>query len=144
MRTTRVLLVDDEVPFVEALSRRLDKRKLLIFKAYGGAEALETLKANNDIDVVLLDVRMPGMGGIDVLREIKSLYPVVEVIMLTGHATIESAIEGMKLGAFDYLMKPAVIEVIMTKIQEAKAKKSAHEEKITQARLHEMAHRTGE
>lgn len=128
--STSVLLVDDEVPFVEAVTRRLTRRKLSISTAFSGMEALEVLRTQNTCDVVILDVKMPGMDGIETLREIKKEYPLVEVIMLTGHATVESAIEGMKLGAFDYLMKPCDIDQLMAKVKEAKAKKNQNEAKI--------------
>ena len=95
-----VLLVDDEVPFVETMTKRLSKRQLTVIAAYSGREALEKLE-KNAVDVVILDVKMPGMDGIETLREIKKIYPLVEVIMLTGHATIETAVEGMRLGAFE-------------------------------------------
>jgi DNA-binding NtrC family response regulator len=138
-----VMLVDDEVPFVDAMTRRLGKRDLEIVTAYSGQEALEKLKTRH-VDVIILDVKMPGMDGIETLRRIKETHPLVEVIMLTGHATVETGVEGMKLGAFDYLMKPCDIEQLMTKVREAKAKKSGHEEKITQARVQEIALRRGD
>lgn len=144
MLSTVVMLVDDEVPFVETMTKRLTKRNLTILAAYNGPEALDMLKKHKNIDVVILDVKMPGMDGIETLREIKKAYPLVEVIMLTGHATIETGIEGMKLGAYDYLMKPCDIDQLMAKVQEAKAKKAGHEEKITQARIHEIALRRGD
>jgi DNA-binding NtrC family response regulator len=143
MMSTVVMLVDDEVPFVDTMTKRLTKRNLTILAAYNGPEALDTLKKHKNIDVVILDVKMPGMDGIETLREIKNAFPLVEVIMLTGHATIETGIEGMKLGAYDYLMKPCDIDQLMGKVQEAKAKKSGHEEKITQARIHEITMRRG-
>ncbi|MCU0588276.1 MAG: response regulator [Syntrophobacteraceae bacterium] len=143
MLSTNVLLVDDEVPFVDTMTKRLTKRNLTVLTAYSGSEALEVLK-HKQVDVVILDVKMPGMDGIETLRELKKSHPIVEVIMLTGHATIETGIEGMKLGAFDYLMKPCDIEVLLAKVQEAKGKKAAHEEKITQARIHEIALRRGD
>jgi DNA-binding NtrC family response regulator len=143
MLSTNVLLVDDEVPFVDTMTKRLSKRNLTVLTAYSGPEALEVLK-DKRVDVVILDVKMPGMDGIETLREIKKDHPLVEVIMLTGHATIETGIEGMKLGAFDYLMKPCDIEVLLAKVQEAKGKKASHEEKITQARIHEIALRRGD
>lgn len=143
MLSTHVLLVDDEVPFVDTMTRRLSKRNLTILAAHSGSEALDVLK-RKPVDVVILDVKMPGMDGIETLREIKKAHPLVEVIMLTGHATIETGIEGMKLGAFDYLMKPCDIEVLLAKVQEAKSKKASHEEKITQARIHEIALRRGD
>jgi DNA-binding NtrC family response regulator len=140
---TVVLLVDDEVPFVETMTKRLAKRDLTIVSANSGPEAINHLGNNEHIDVVILDVKMPGMDGIATLREIKKAHPLLEVIMLTGHATIESGIEGMKLGAFDYLMKPCDIDMLMQKVLEAKAKKDKHNEKITQARIHEISLRHG-
>jgi DNA-binding NtrC family response regulator len=137
-----VLLVDDEVPFVETMSKRLSKRQLMVLPAYTGREALEML-GTNAVDVVILDVKMPGMDGIQTLRQIKQTYPLVEVIMLTGHATIETAVEGMRLGAFDYLMKPCEIEELLAKVSEAKEKKSKHEQKIMDARMKEITLRRG-
>ncbi|MBI5252363.1 MAG: response regulator [Desulfomonile tiedjei] len=140
----KVLLVDDEAPFVEALAKRLDKRGVTVSTAFSGPEALEKLQEDSRIDVVVLDVKMPGMDGIDALKAIKLAYPLVEVVMLTGHATVESAIEGMKLGALDYLMKPCEMEILMTKLQEAKAKKSKQEDKIAEARAMNIALRRGD
>jgi DNA-binding NtrC family response regulator len=138
-----VMLVDDEVPFVETMTKRLTKRNLTILSAFGGAEALEKLNQQRNVDVVVLDVKMPGMDGIEVLRKIKQAHPLVEVVMLTGHATVETAIEGMKLGAFDYLMKPCEVEQLMAKVEEAKRKKAAQEQKILDARLKEIIGRVG-
>ena len=132
-----VLLVDDETPFVETMTKRLEKRDLKIIAAFSGEEALEILSKNQNTDVVILDVKMPGMNGIETLEKIRNQFPLIEVIMLTGHATVESAIEGMKLGAFDYLMKPCEIEQLMVKVQEATKKKRDHEEKIREARVRE-------
>jgi DNA-binding NtrC family response regulator len=142
MRTV-VMLVDDEKPFVDTMTKRLSKRDLDIVDACSGYEALEKLEVNGGVDVVILDVKMPGMDGIETLREIKRIYPLVEVIMLTGHATVETGIEGMKLGAFDYLMKPCDIEQLMSKVKEAKNKKSQHEKKITEARIKDISLRHG-
>ena len=141
MALANVLLVDDEVPFVETITKRLTKRKLDVKSAYGGQEALDELEKSSGLEVVILDVKMPGMDGIETLKNIKSKFPLVEVIMLTGHATVESAIEGMKLGAFDYLMKPCDIDVLIAKVQEAAAKKRKHEEKIIEARIKEITSR---
>ena len=141
MSLAKVLFVDDEVPYVEALTKRLVKRDLEIIPAYRGDEALKTLAEQSAVEVVILDVKMPGMDGIETLREMKKRFPLVEVIMLTGHATVESAIEGMKLGAFDYLMKPCEIEQLVAKVKEAAARKRQHEEKIMQARLKEITMR---
>ncbi|MFZ0447959.1 MAG: response regulator [Desulfatiglandaceae bacterium] len=132
-----VMLVDDEAPFVETMKKRLEKRSLTILTASNGEEALVVLESHRNTDVVILDVKMPGMDGIETLGEIRKSFPLMEVIMLTGHGTIESAIEGMKLGAFDYLMKPCEIEQLMAKVREATQKKRDHEEKIREARVRE-------
>ncbi len=141
-----VLLVDDEVQFVETLVKRLAKRGVRVDAAYGGQEALEKLAATGPtrIDVVILDVKMPGMDGLETLARIKEEHPLVEVIMLTGHATVESAIEGMKRGAYDYLMKPCEIDVLLEKVVEATDKKREHEEKILEARASLISLRRGD
>jgi DNA-binding NtrC family response regulator len=141
MSIAKVLFVDDEVAFVEALSKRLEKRELDIVPAFSGPEALKKLSESAGIEVVILDVKMPGMDGIEALREIKKAFPLVEVIMLTGHATVESAIDGMKIGAFDYLMKPCEIDALVAKVSEAAVRKRQHEEKIIQARMKEITTR---
>ena len=137
VRQPVVMLVDDEVPFVETTTKRLEKRKLNILQAFNGQEALDKLAKNRNVDVIILDVKMPGMDGIETLQEIKKVSPLTEVVMLTGHATVESAIEGMKLGAYDYLMKPCEIENLVQKVQEATRKKRDHEEKIREAKVRE-------
>jgi DNA-binding NtrC family response regulator len=124
-----VLIVDDEVEFLDTLIKRLRRRKLSVRAAHSGEEALKRLD-EAPVDVVVLDVKMPGMGGIGALREIKSRHPLVEVIMLTGHASVEAAIEGMELGAFDYLMKPLELDELLYKIQDAHGRKSIQEAKI--------------
>jgi len=137
MNAPFVLLVDDEVPFVETMTKRLTKRNLRVIMAFSGGDALEKLDKNRNLDVVILDVKMPGMDGIATLGEMKKSYPLTEVIMLTGHATVESAIDGMKSGAFDYLMKPCDLEELMVKVEEATKKKRDHEEKIKEAQVRE-------
>jgi DNA-binding NtrC family response regulator len=124
-----VLLVDDEVEFLETLVKRLKKRRLNTIGVSSGEEALRVLK-DQDIDVVVLDVKMPGISGIDTLREIKKSSPLVEVIMLTGHANMEVAIAGMELGAFDYLMKPMDIDELLYKLQDAYKKRALQVQKI--------------
>ena len=141
MSWANVLLVDDEVPFIETMTKRLEKRGLTITAAFSGTEALKTLEENASIEVVILDVKMPQMDGIEALKRIKAEYPLVEVVMLTGHATVETGIEGMKLGAFDYLMKPCEMDVLLAKVKEAASKKRAHEEKIIEARMKEITSR---
>lgn len=142
MAIANVLLVDDEVPFVETMTKRLSKRDLQVTTAFSGAEALEKLgQKESHVEVVILDVKMPGMDGIEALREIKRTYPMVEVVMLTGHATVETAIEGMKLGAFDYLMKPCDMEVLVAKVGGAASRKREQERKIVEARIKEITMR---
>lgn len=124
-----VLLVDDEEEFLETLVKRLRKRKLTVSGVTSGEKAIEFLN-NEQPDIVVLDVKMPGMNGIETLSEIKKHWPLVEVIMLTGHANMEAAIEGMELGAFDYLMKPMDIDELLYKLQDAFKKKKLQEERI--------------
>ena len=128
MSDFRVLLVDDETEFLETLVKRLRKRNLDVQSVSSGQAALDFLK-DAVIDVVVLDVKMPDMDGIETLKRIKNLKPHVEVIMLTGHASIEVAIQGMELGAFDYLMKPMDIDELLYKLQDAYKKKWCREEK---------------
>lgn len=128
MREFNVLLVDDEVEFLETLEKRLRKRNIGVKVATSGEEALEVLRSESP-DVVVLDVKMPGMDGIETLREIKKRKPLVEVVMLTGHANVEVAIQGMEMGAFDYLMKPVDIDELVYKLQDAYRRKTLEEEK---------------
>ncbi len=143
MTIGNIMLVDDEVAFVETMHKRLAKRKLEVTDAFDGQEALNQLNLNKNIEVVILDVKMPGMDGIETLREMKQQFPLVEVIMLTGHATVETGIEGMKLGAFDYLMKPCDINQLLSKVEEAGIKKRKHDEKIINARIKEITSKRG-
>jgi len=129
MNGFKVLFVDDEIDFLETLLKRMKKRGVDVTGVGSGEQALSFLDTNQ-VDVVVLDVRMPGMDGIETLREIKKRHPLVEVIMLTGHANLEVAIEGMELGAFDYLMKPMDIDELLYKVEDAYKKKSLHEQKI--------------
>jgi DNA-binding NtrC family response regulator len=129
-----VLVVDDEDDFRETFVKRLNKRKIDVSGVESGEKALELLDEKS-FDVVILDVKMPGIDGVDALREIKKKVPLTEVIMLTGHASVEAGIEGMQLGAFDYVMKPADIDDLMDKMLRAYEKKSIHEEKIRHARV---------
>ncbi|MGE4537497.1 MAG: response regulator [Desulfovibrio sp.] len=114
----RVLLVDDEEIYVDTLRKRLARRGLTVLTAGSGEQALSILN-ENEVDVVLLDVKMPGMDGMETLSRIKQAHPRVEVIMLTGHANVDVAIRGMEQGAFDYLMKPAEMDDLYYKIQDA-------------------------
>ena len=129
MESFNVLLVDDEGEFLDTLVKRIQKRKVNATGVNSGEEALAFLE-KSPVDVVVLDVRMPGMDGIETLRALKRQHPLTEVIMLTGHASLEVAIEGMELGAFDYLMKPVEIDDLLYKLQDANKRRSIQLEKI--------------
>lgn len=122
MANINIMLVDDEERFLSTTKKLLERKGYKVETASSGMEALEKLKTNN-IQVVILDVKMPGMDGIATLKKIKRDFPLIEVIMLTGHGTVESAVEGVKLGAANYLIKPADIDDISEKIKEAFEKK---------------------
>lgn len=134
MDQIKMMLVDDEERFLKTTQKLLSKKGYDVLTATGGVEALEKLAGHN-IHVVVLDVKMPGMDGIAILREIKRSHPLVEVIMLTGHATVESAVDGLKSGATDYLMKPTDIEELIKKVEEAYEKRQRLEEKIRAAQM---------
>jgi DNA-binding NtrC family response regulator len=134
----RVLVVDDEKDFLETIVNRLNKRNIDTTGCASGEEALELMKKKL-FDVVILDIKMPGgMDGIEALREMKKMQPLAEVILLTGHASVETSIEGMKIGAFDYLLKPIKLEELMTKLAQAFEKKDSHEQKIRSAKIKEL------
>ncbi len=132
--SVKVLIVDDEENFVDLLSERLETRGFKVGRAYNGSDAVSSIKAE-DYDVVLLDVMMPGKDGITTLKEMKQIRPLTEAIMLTGHGTVETGIAGMKLGAYDYLLKPSDIETLQKKINDAYKRKDDHEKRIKQAEV---------
>jgi len=118
MEKLKVLLVDDEEEFVTTLEERLQLREIETVIATDGDEALRIINAERP-PVVVLDVMMPGIGGLDVLKQIKRNYPKIQVILLTGRGSTNDGIKGMRLGAFDYLMKPVKIEGLIQKMNEA-------------------------
>lgn len=118
-----VLLVDDEEKFLDVLSQRLGTRGLDAVTATSGEEALVKIK-NKNFDAIILDVMMPGMGGIETLKRIRKENPEVQIIMLTGRGTVDKAVEAIKEGAIDFLEKPADIEKLLEKIENARQKKS--------------------
>lgn len=126
MAGIRVLLVDDEEEFRTLLAERLHMRHLETSAVGSGPEAIAAIQ-RQEFDVVVLDLRMPGMDGLEVLRQIKEMQPRVEVVLLTGYASMESGIEGMRLGAFDYLVKPCEIEELISKIHGASRKSLGQE-----------------
>ncbi|WP_147822382.1 response regulator [Salidesulfovibrio onnuriiensis] len=129
----RLLLIDDEEDFARAVARRLAKRGVRVDLAFGGEEGLARLD-ESPADVVVLDMKMPGMSGLEALRTVRERHPLVEVVLLTGHASMESAREGMRLGAFDYLLKPCEFDTLLGKIREAAERKREQEDKIREAR----------
>ena len=139
----RILLVDDEKDFVEMLSLRLEETGERVTPAYSGRECL-AMREKKEIDVVVMDILMPCMDGIETLKEIKKRFPLVEVIMLTGHGTTESAVEGMKLGAFDYLLKPARFDELTGKLESARKRKDEQEERIRKAEAKLLLRRSGD
>jgi len=123
----RVLVVDDEKDFVEMLSLRLNESGQKVVQAFNGKECLDILEKD----------------GIEALKEIKQRFPLVEVVMLTGHGTAETAVEGMKLGAYDYLLKPADFEELLGKLEAARNRKVAQEERIRRAEAKLLIRRSG-
>jgi DNA-binding NtrC family response regulator len=138
METFSVLLVDDETAFMETTVNRLIKRNIDAIGVRSGEEALELMKKRL-FDVVVLDVKMPGgMDGIQTLREMKRVRPLTEILLLTGHASVETSIEGMKLGAFDYLLKPVSLEELLVKLAQAFEKKDTQEQRIRKAQIKDL------
>ncbi len=116
----RLLVVDDEEDFLRSIVMRIELRGIEAHGVTSGVAALEYLKANPEaVDVVLLDIKMPGMDGIEALRQIKSCCPSIEVIVVTGHASQEFSRLGRELGAFDYLIKPIRLDAILERIDAA-------------------------
>ena len=127
MHYFNVLIVDDEEDFLDTLMNRLKKRGIDVAGCASGEQALELLK-EKIFDVVILDIKMPGgMDGIETLREIKKIRPDAEVLLLTGHGSVETSVEGMKEGAFDYLLKPVKLEKLLEKVAKALDKKDTEE-----------------
>ncbi len=127
---------------MEVLAERLEARGFSVQTALSGDEGLTKLD-EQEADVVILDVQMPERDGVETLRGIKGIKPLIEVIMLTGHATIDSGIQGLKLGAYDYLMKPTDTEDLVAKILRAYARKSEQEERIRRAEIDKIIAKRG-
>ena len=144
-----ILLVDDERDFVEMLSLRLTEAGHRVRTAFSGQEALAVLAEYEgvailpEIDVIILDIKMPGMDGIETLKQIKTRYPVVEIILLTGHGAVDTAVKGLKSGAFDYLLKPADFDELTTKLEAACKQKTAHAERLREAEARALMRRSG-
>ncbi len=129
MEQMKMMLVDDEERFLSTTQKLLSRKGYDVLTASSGTDALDILRTHN-VHVVILDVKMPGMDGIETLNAIKRNYPLVEVIMLTGHGTVDSAVEGLKSGATDYLTKPTDIGDLIEKAEEAFRKRRRLEDKI--------------
>jgi DNA-binding NtrC family response regulator len=130
MTPIHILLIDDEDNFLEALSKRLTHRGYTVDCASSGVAGLRLLEEIEGIDVVLLDVRMPGLDGLETLQRIKKKRPLVETIMLTAHATVAAAVEALRVGAWDYLMKPCDLDELALKVDAAAGRKRDRERKI--------------
>ena len=113
-----ILVVDDETEFLSLIEKRLSRRNMNVATADNGADALTLVQAQS-FDVVVMDVRMPGMDGLETLRRIKEIRPTLPVLLLTGHASLGVAVNGMELGAFDYMLKPVAINELIMKLEDA-------------------------
>ena len=133
----RVLLVDDEEDFLETLSSRLEIRGLKVSAVNSGEQAISEAK-QQDYDAIIVDLSMPGIDGLETLKRIKADNPNAEIIMLTGHGSVQSGVEAMKLGAGDFLQKPVELSELMSKIGEAKDKKMLVLQKQSQEELRKI------
>jgi DNA-binding NtrC family response regulator len=140
--TEKVLLVDDEEEFVETLAERMRNRGMEVATTSSGAEALERVD-DEDFDVVVLDLKMPGIDGLEALERIKRRRPDIQVVLLTGYATVEKGVEAMKLGALEFLEKPVDLASLTDAIHKAKATKMVLVEKETEERIKEILHHKG-
>jgi DNA-binding NtrC family response regulator len=137
MAKERVLLVDDDPEFTEVLSQRMEAREVAVDTAASGPEALE--KAGGEsYDAIILDLAMPGMDGMETLKRLLENNPDLQIILLTGHATLQKGVEAVKLGAMDFVEKPAEIQNLMEKIKKAKAMKMLLVEERTEKRIKDI------
>jgi len=138
MQNPNILIVDDEGDFLETLMNRLKKRNIGTIGCASGEEAVRLAK-EHPFDVVILDIKMPGgMDGIETLREIKRIRPETEVILLTGHASLETSVEGMKQGAYDYLLKPIRLEDLLEKLVQALERKGSAEHRAQSEEIRKL------
>jgi DNA-binding response OmpR family regulator len=138
----KVLLVDDEEDFLKTLAERLETRGLKVTTATSGEAAVNDTERNG-YDLIVLDLSMPGIDGLETLKRIKARQPEAEIIMLTGHGSIRTGIEAMKLGADDYLQKPVNISVLMDKISEAQSKRMLILQAKSVAEIEKILHTKG-
>jgi len=138
----RVLLVDDEEDFVATLKKRLEVRKLRVTTACDGPTALEAVRQQS-FDAIILDLKMPGMDGIETLQQIMALDQDAQVILLTGHGSVQSGVDAMKHGAVDFLLKPAEFPELLSRIDEAGRKRMTLLEKRSSEKIDEILHKQG-
>ena len=134
MAKERILLVDDEEEFTQILSKRMQSRGIGVDTAASGREAIQKAKANS-YDAIILDLAMPEMDGIETLKLMLQEKPDLQVILLTGHATLQKGVEAVKLGAMDFLEKPAEIEKLLERISQAKSRRMLLVEKLAEERI---------
>jgi len=138
----KVLLVDDEKEYLEIMSERMQARDMDVTTATSARQALEIIEKES-FDAIILDFQMPGMDGMDALKAIKAKKPELQIILLTGYATVEKSVEAMKIGATDFIEKPADLEVLAEKIKKAKAKKMLIVEKQTEDKVKDILKKYG-
>jgi len=138
----KVLLVDDEKDFLDIMSERMQARGMTVKTADSADKALAMLE-NESFDAIVMDFKMPGMDGIQALKNIKTQKPELQIILLTGYATVEKTVEAMKIGATDLLEKPADLEALTATIQKAKAEKMLLVEKKTEEKIKDILQRFG-
>ena len=138
----KVLLVDDEKDFLETLSSRLELRGLKVSAVTSGEQAVSEAQ-QQEYDVIVVDLSMPGIDGLETLKRIKADNPDAEIIMLTGHGSVQSGVEAMKLGAGDFLQKPVELSELMVKIGEAKDKRMLVLQKKSQEELRKILQSKG-
>ena len=138
----RVLLVDDEVAFLEALAERLQTRGLEVVCARSGREALTAVEGQT-FDAVVLDLSMPGLDGLETLRRLRQMQPELQVMILSGRATVQTAVEATRLGATDIFEKPTDVDTLVQRIRSARAARVAHEQEVTQEHIDDIMRTKG-
>ncbi|MDX9786712.1 MAG: response regulator [Desulfobacterales bacterium] len=135
MTSINILFVDNNKPFIETIAQRLRERGFTVDCVFSGMTALNRLEETNTIDIVFLDLQLPDLDGIQTLSILKKKHPLVEVVILTGHPTVNSVVEAFKCGAFDYLTKPSKLNDLISKATQAAARKKEREDKILNVRM---------
>jgi DNA-binding NtrC family response regulator len=142
MATDRVLLVDDEVNFLEALAERMRMRGLEVTCARSGREALTAVEGAT-FDAVVLDLAMPGLDGLETLRRLRQMQPELQVMILSGRATVQTAVEATRLGATDIFEKPTDVETLVQRIRSARAARLAHDDEVSQEHIDDIMRTKG-